>query len=323
MVLITEDPLAVSQLNQLVRRIRGRAARLQRDLAADQLAQIKQVQRALPDSTEPADQSSQGVAPAHALLKQCDAAMATGDDRQAFDYARQVLRYAGWHQQATWNAATRSLGHPTQFALLAAYATLPDAYRQFPRFQQAPPGGNLLTGGDMEQIGEMHAAGWRHVSLAGDRMRSRVELSADQPHSGRHSLYLHVSRGDASAPELVEAPTVWMTSPTVELRVGQVVRIQGWIRIPRPIQGTADGLLVLDSAGQQVLALRTIQTRGWQPFSAYRAVTQDGPFQLTIALAGIGDAWIDDVAIEPVDLPAWEARLDGPQPTSAADSRPR
>jgi hypothetical protein len=135
-------------------------------------------------------------------------------------------------------------------------------------------------------------------------MASQVALSAQRPHTGQRSLHLHVSRGSKMAPEFVEAPPVWIVSPPVQLRAGQIVRIEGWAWVPEPVAATADGLLIFDSVAGATMAKRIGQTSGWQKFAMYRAATSTGPMSVTIALAGIGDAWVDDVTLRPVSRPA-------------------
>jgi hypothetical protein len=130
-----------------------------------------------------------------------------------------------------------------------------------------------------------------------------VELSATRPHSGRRSLHLHVQRGNELAPEFVEAPPLWIVSPPIPLRAGQIVRIQGWAWVPAPVTATADGLLIFDSLAGPSMAKRIAQTSGWQQFTLYRAATTTGPMSVTIALAGIGDAWVDDLTLRTADFP--------------------
>jgi len=78
------------------------------------------------------------------------------------------------------------------------------------------------------------------------------------------------------------------------------VRIEGRIYIPHAITGSVDGLLIAESIGGEALAYRTGATDGWQHFTLYRVATRSGPISLTIALTGLGEAWIDDVTIRTV-----------------------
>ncbi len=106
-----------------------------------------------------------------------------------------------------------------------------------------------------------------------------------------------MGRGEELAAEFVEAPPLWIVSSPIPLQAGQIVRIQGWAWVPEPVTATADGLLIFDSAAGPTMARRIGQTSGWQKFTLYRAATATGPMSLTFALAGVGDAWIDDVTV--------------------------
>ena len=42
-------------------------------------------------------------------------------------------------------------------------------------------------------------------------------------------------------------------------------------------------------------------TQGWRELTLYRAVPQNGDLTVTFALTGIGEAWIDDLAVSLMD----------------------
>ena len=58
--------------------------------------------------------------------------------------------------------------------------------------------------------------------------------------------------------------------------------------------------MIAESIGGEALAYRTGVTDGWQHFTLYRVATRSGPITLTIALTGLGEAWIDDLTIRTV-----------------------
>ena len=89
------------------------------------------------------------------------------------------------------------------------------------------------------------------------------------------------------------------------------VRVSGWVALPDPIQLSADGALLFDSAGGEPLAIRlTAATRAkdtdpvdWRHFTLYRRVPASGVMNVTVALTGIGRAAFDDIRIEPLIAP--------------------
>ena len=103
------------------------------------------------------------------------------------------------------------------------------------------------------------------------------------------------------APAALERPPVWITSSPVPVRQGQLVRIHGWVQVPRPLSGGREGLLLFDSLTGPALGERVYATSGWREFSLYRAVPENGEMRVTIALTGLGEAWLDDLSVSLID----------------------
>jgi hypothetical protein len=119
------------------------------------------------------------------------------------------------------------------------------------------------------------------------------------PSAKKSCLRLEVhAAGDRISVSLVESPPVWITTPTLSLARGQIVCIRGKVRVPSPIRGSVDGLMIVDSLGGEALAERFGQTDGWREFKIYRVASEDDEFNLTFALTGLGEALIDDVSVQ-------------------------
>jgi hypothetical protein len=86
------------------------------------------------------------------------------------------------------------------------------------------------------------------------------------------------------------------------------VRISFWAKVPRFLNGSADGFVVFDSAGGEPLGIRLRETQTWRKFNMYRRVPASGKISMTFALTGIGIALVDDVKIEPL-LPAAQSQF--------------
>jgi hypothetical protein len=89
-------------------------------------------------------------------------------------------------------------------------------------------------------------------------------------------------------------------SPPVRFEPGTLVRVSGWMRVPRDIGGSPDGVLFYDDAGGEPLAVRTLSVPHWRQFHLYRRVPASGQISVTLALTGVGVAYFDDVRIEPL-----------------------
>src|SRR5690606_29613810 len=107
------------------------------------------------------------------------------------------------------------------------------------------------AGGQFEDLSSMLAAGWRRYEHPQPQVAVAAGLQPQEPHGGQFSLRMKTeATGDpALRPPLLESPPVWITSPAVRVPPGSLVRIRGWVRIPTPIQESADGVLIFDSLG--------------------------------------------------------------------------
>jgi len=79
-----------------------------------------------------------------------------------------------------------------------------------------------------------------------------------------------------ATPQLVESTPLWISTPGVPIKGGQLIRIHGWVNVPQVIQGTHDGLMVTDSLGGSDMSERIPVTRGWQEFTLYRGAPSLG-----------------------------------------------
>ena len=91
----------------------------------------------------------------------------------------------------------------------------------------------------------------------------------------------------------METAPIEIVSPPVAVRRGQLIRIHGWVRVPRPITASPDGLQVFDSFGGPALAERIRTTDGWREFVLYRAAPRDGQLLGDLRLDRFGRAWLE------------------------------
>ena len=300
MVLITPDLAVVNALSRRLTQLAERAAPLERELAAAMLAEAEAVDRRLPhrpESALPAD----WLAKARSDLAAADKALASGDRAAAYQAARKAISPIEHFKRYRWEQAVTVQNSLVSSPFTVAFETLPDQGRLIEQLRFLQPGNNQLAGGDCENLGWMMQQGWRHVERPQTEVKSAVELSTDQPHGGRYSLHLQLKPAKADEPPgLIETAPLWVTTAPVAVHAQQLIAIRGFVRVPTPIAGSIDGLLILDSIGGESLAERIDKTQGWREFVMYRVAPNEGMFVVTFALSGLGDAWIDDVSIAPV-----------------------
>ena len=305
LVLLTPDPVVVNTLERRLAAMAGRAADLQRELARRELAELESVDRRLPPRPKEAPQAVEWLAKARTALADADTAMAANDRPLAYLSARKAMGPMEQYKRLRWEQAATTQTSPVVSPLIATFDTLPAHWRFVDQLRVGRPGSNLLPTGDCESLDAMLQSGWRHFEHPQTGLVSRVELSPTVSHSGHFSLHLQVKPANPlEPPTLVETPPVWVTTAPVAARRGEIIVMRGWIRVPTPITGSVDGLMILDSIGGEALAERALKTPGWRELVLYRIAAQDGPVWLTFALTGLGDAWIDDVTIQKIGPPA-------------------
>ncbi len=298
LIVFTQDEVVLTGLSRRIARTADRAARLQRDLAAAELVEIERISQAL----GPAARPNNPLVMARTNLQQCDAQLQGGGNLPAaYMYARRTMRLVAYERQRLREQAIAAVGSPVASPLAAHVAGLPQHWALVNGLRTARAGGELLPGGTFEDFDAMQRAGWQHLHHRDETLLTAAELSAEGKRSGRYALHLQVKPADtATPPSLVESAPVWITSAPVRAEPGTIVRVSFWANAPQPIRGNLDGLFVFDSAGGPALGLRIGQTTGWRQYSLYRGVPSSGELTLTIALCGLGQAWIDDVSVQPV-----------------------
>ena len=308
-VVITQDPLAIHHLGRTLAEIRPEAARLRHSLAVRRLGQTLEIDAELRDPLAPQAQFvSHSQTPTLALresqahLDQAGKLLASGDYENlhlALGRTEDALAKA---RRAYWEETAAPFPSPAASPCLAQFTALPLHWQVAQRMQQGGFGANRQAAGDMESLDNMITAGWKQQRQPPPGGKCDVSLSLQNPHAGRSALRLTSWIDDPrQAPQAIEQPLIWITSSPVPVRQGQIVRIHAWVNVPRPIAGSADGLVVFDSAGGPDLGDRIRLTQGWRELTLYRAVPANGELNVTFALTGVGEAWVDDLAVSLLD----------------------
>lgn len=299
LVMLTQHPTVVAAMGRRAAQIGRRSAELHRELAAWQFRRDSELagHLAVPN---PAVHYAAYLAEAQKHLQECDRQIRMGNFSAAALAACRATRPLRLLEREHWEAAVRRLNSPVASPPAVTFATLPWHWRLMEQVAASRPATSLLPAADFEDLAVVFGAGWQHFQHPHPELQSEAELAPAAAHGGKLGLRLAVLTQQQGEPPIVESPPVWITSPAVPVAAGQLLRIQGWVHVPRPIRGSVDGLLILDSLGGEPLAYRVRHTEGWQQFVLYRVVTQTGTMSLTFALAGVGEAFLDDVEIQPL-----------------------
>ena len=244
-------------------------------------------------------------------------------ERTPPDYARAYLqaeratrglRYAG---RSLWLEATRHDMNLCMTPVSVSPATLPLYLSVYQRTNGAKPGANRLPGGNME-MRTLEQGGWeiRSHKVAGvsDLFAATSQVAARLGQSG---LRMAVTPDSSVKPRQLETIPLWVSTPPMTVRMGEMICVHGWIRIPQPLESTVDGLMIFDSLGGKELALRFVHSAGeWREFVFYRNVPSDSNYYVFFALNGFGEVHLDDMTVAAV-------QFDVPMPTQPSQPSPQ
>jgi len=304
LLLLSGEPAVTGHVQERARELAPIALTSARAQAAIVLADDAELLARLPPS-------ALGHLPAAKMLGEAQRAAAEGEALAATDPAAALARFeraaaiGGQFERLTWERGVVAIGSLVAGPLAASDATLAEHWRFIDALGGIAAGDNLLPGGGMERIEDLAGSGWRHFALSQSDLRTAVEVTRSEPAGGSASLRMRAEAvNPASAPDVVETPPVWITTPPLQPPTGKLLEIEARVWVPEPIKGSVDGLLVFDSLGGPALAERVGQTSGWRRLVLYRIVPADAagePFTVTFALTGLGEARIDEVAVRVLD----------------------
>ena len=161
---------------------------------------------------------------------------------------------------------------------------------------------NSLPAGDFESLDHLTRSGWENRRLDDERVQTTVILSDSDRVDGLYALRLAAKSTVSTS--VIDAVPLWISTPPITVKGGQLVRIHGWVKIPSVIRGNMDGLMITDSLSGDAMAERIPVTTDWQEFTLYRGVSSDGQLKVTFSLTGLGEVLLDEVTIRTVDLPS-------------------
>ncbi len=307
LLLISGEPAVTGHIQERARDLAPLAVASARAQTAIVLADGAEMLARLPPS-------ALGHLPAARMLGEAQRSAAEGEAVAAADPAQALARFeraaaiGGQFERLTWERGIVATGSLVAGPLATSDATLAEHWRFIEALGGVAAGENLVSGGGMERIDDLAGAGWRHFALPQGDLRTTVEISRSEPAAGSASLRMRAEAADAAAaPDVVETPPVWVTTPPITAPTGKLLEIEARVWVPQPIKGSVDGLLVFDSLGGPALAERVGRTSGWRRLVLYRIVPEEAagePVTVTFALTGMGEARIDEVAVRVLDRAA-------------------
>ncbi len=305
---LTEDPLVVHHLNRTLRERGAATARLTHEIAGQWLDLTEAVHREI-EPFDPGSAPSVAAASRQPLLeqarqhlRQAEGLLGSGDLPSALDADTLAMETIATVRRGDWERVAAAFPSPVASPLITHYDALPDHFALARRLSGALWSRNLLPAGEMEGLDPLQQSGWMHVRHPDSALEASVEISPQAAHAGQRGLAMSSWLAEQTiVPGVVEIAPVSIATAPVNVRAGQIVRIHGWAKLPGPLAGTSDGLLVIDSLAGIDMAERIIGSDQWREFSLYRAADRDQQMTVRFILTGAGQAFLDDVSIVVLD----------------------
>jgi hypothetical protein len=309
----------VVHLQDQQRRMGRLAAQWLHDQAQEELAKVERVQNALTQAGHSVPDAGPLLDRARKSLERCVQHRRNGEHTQAYNEAEVALRALRVLMRADWDRAVRDLDSPVSSPYAVSFFTLPRHWELLDQMKHMKALASVLPDGGFETPANAVQPDWLVQPVPSlDNIDWRVRRVTDHPHTGNQCVMLRVAPKDPkSVPSVLERTCVLLHSPVVRLAPGTLVRISAWVRIPQQIAATMDGALLYDSIGGEPLAIRLKAATAWKKLSLYRRVPASGKVNVTLALAGIGEVFFDDVRIEPLMQVGATASAAEPPPVDA------
>ncbi len=303
-IVFTSDFAQVGRLQQLVGQMNKQAAQWSYELAVLRVNEVEKIHKELEQMGHPQSSSVSLLADARKHLYAAQEALQRGgvtDFATAYEESQRALRPLRKLMRLDWEHALRGVDHPVSSPFTVAFQSLPQHWKMVREVRTSQTLPNLLPTGDFEWPTPQPPSDWVVQQVTLDEVRLRLDRAAEDPKQGRQCLKLEIVPNDVAArPAALERTFLAYHSPKVNLKPGMLVRISGWIKIPKPIEASRDGVLFFDSIGGEALAVRLSAATGWRQFSLFRRVPESGQVGVTLALTGLGTVYFDDVRIEPL-----------------------
>ncbi|MEC9094010.1 MAG: hypothetical protein VX438_14975, partial [Planctomycetota bacterium] len=151
--------------------------------------------------------------------------------------------------------------------------------------------GNLLQGADFDSLRVLASSGWKQHLNDSSEVSTHISISEVRPDAlkglpGHKAMQIRTWDANDITRQLEVTP-VWITSPKIKLIKNQLVRVEGYLRIARPIEASRDGFMVIDNIGGPDLASRFFVTDSWRYFAIERLVPKDMDFGFVLAQTGL------------------------------------
>ncbi len=302
-VVLTQDPLVMNKLRSSYERVgKQTIMQMHTELTQQWLAITQLINQQMERMQKSSAEASGALTEANTAFQTAQTLINGSSPQTAVDYLNRTDERLSFVRRDMVTGPLGMFQSKTSTPFVAHASLIPLHWELASRLGTSEWNPNGLAGGDFENLQHMMSNGWENRRLDNEKLITNVELSEAARVDGRYGLKMSVNPRTAT-PQLIESTPLWISTPEIPIKSGQLLRIHGWVNVPQVIQGTHDGLMVTDSLGGTDMAERIPVTRGWQEFTLYRGAPSDGVLKVTFSLGGVGEALLDEVTIRAIDLP--------------------
>lgn len=305
-VVLTKDPSVVTRLNQSYEHPGQTLVQVRTELIQQWLAVMQLIQNQTELESRSSAAAGSALAEAANALRKAEALINAGSPGSSTRFLELADQRMATVRRELLTAGLRQFRSKTSSPLLMHVSLVPLHWRISHALSGSTWQPNTLPGGDFEDLQHMTQNGWENRRLEIEGLETKVELAKAATVDGQYALKMSVTGNPGQ--RLIESSPLWIGTGRVPVKAGQMVRIHGWVKIDRPIQGSMDGLIISDSLSGPGMAERILVTSGWQEFALYRAASSNANLQVKFELTGVGEVLLDEITIRAVEIPVHQER---------------
>ena len=297
--LLTKDARAIGYVAQHIRKDSQQKLDLLRQRVRMEIQwsemTVERLRPWLRQNTNAKNDSMEQIRERYAYLEQLSRSQETG---QAERIANEILDELRHLQRSHWETAISGLPHPAASPACLSFFSLPLHWQLVSKAWNANWNQSILPAGGFENLRHLQETGWQYTATNAPQLQPHVRINHEQIRSGRGALQLECP-APLGVPQYSNTPSIRITSPSMKVQPGQLIKLSGWVRMPRPLSGSVDGLRISDTLGGAALAVQLRKTENkWHPIVLYRLADSTGSISFHIELFGNGKVWLDDFAVE-------------------------
>ena len=305
-IVLTQDPLVINQVTQSLQRPGKQSLfNLHLEITRQWLAIMQLIDRQMTLMGRNAPGASGELNETINAFRTVDSLVLKNSEQAALQHLQSADQHLAFVRREIMAPPLGSFQSKTSSPFTSHSSLIPLHWELTMRLEESKWKPNGLAGGDFENLQHMMAAGWENHRLDDGQFDTKVELAERATVDGKYGcrLAVNLKSGVTTMNGPIESPPLWITTPPVSVKGGQLVRIHGWVNIPQTIMANQDGLTIMDSMAGEELMERIPVTQGWQEFTLYRSVAANTDLKVTFSLTGLGEAMLDEVTVRAIDLP--------------------